>query len=307
MQTKITCPFTIPSSHKIHEVGFRGDNNLKLTLPFLQENFMALRGTSLEIIDSNDGGYYFIVLSDSLHTKKKQVEYIEKAAEFVSFLINRDEANPHYGINFVQVEWFELKAVQLDESGQQADIGLTLSDSLSISSTRTVSFDGSLAFDSNYHDLFRFYFDGLRAEHKKSKYFHWFLILEFLEKTEKYKAMFDSNKLFDESEVQQLEDVANKMGNGVKKSAVLQLLSRTKEFRYPKLLQLINSLGINNITSLGKTETITEETIKRIVDGRNKLFHSGTDVSEATLWFELFPLTTQLVEYIYCNPECLNA
>jgi len=78
MQFKITCPFSLPSSHEIHEVGFRGGNNINLTLPFQQENFLGLTGTSLEITQREDGKYCFVIVSNSLEQKEDQVVYLEK-------------------------------------------------------------------------------------------------------------------------------------------------------------------------------------------------------------------------------------
>lgn len=306
MLFKITCPFSLSSSHEIHEVAFRGGNNIKLMLPFKQEGLLGIIGTSLEINQSEDGRYYFVVVSDSLHLKEKQVAYLEKVAEYLSFLINRNELNPHYGTNFVQIEWFEFKAIPIQEEDEPFHDVLHMSDALAISSTRTVTLEEEQVSQGTYHDLMRFYFDGLRAEHKKSKYFHWFLIIELLELSEKYKALFNSNKLFDENETQLLKDVACKMSNGVKKSAVQNLLSRTKEFRNYKLLKMINELGINNINAFGKTEVITEESIKLITKGRNELFHTGSDFPELTLWTVLFPLVTQIVGYVSCNKGCLD-
>jgi len=307
MRVKITCPFSLPSSHEIHDVGFRGENNIKLTLPFQQENFLGIIGTSLEINQGEDDGYYFTVVSDSLGQKSKQISYLEMVAEYLSFLINKNEINPIYGNNFVQIEWFEFKAVPLEEDAEPFHDVIHMSDALAISSTRLVAFEDDKLSQLTYHDLLRFYFDGLRAEHKKSKYFHWFLILEFLENSEKYKAMFNSNKLFDEDETQQLKEAANQMSDGVKKGAILNLLSRTKEFRNYKLLKMINTFGITHINALGTTEEISEVTIKCLSDGRNALFHSGTDFPEPILWNILFPLVTQIVEHVSCNQGCFDA
>jgi len=47
--------------------------------------------------------------------------------------------------------------------------------------------------------------------------------------------------------------------------------------------------------------------IKLLTDGRNSLFHSGSDFPELTLWNTLFPLVTQIVEYVSCNQGCLDA
>jgi hypothetical protein len=306
MLVKISCPFSLPGSHEIHEVGFRGGNNIKLTLPFHQKDFLGIIGTSLEINQREDGKYYFVVVSDSLDQKEKQVGYLEMVAEYLSFFINRNERNPHYGNNFVQLEWFEFNVIPFQEEAEPFHDVLHMTDSAAISSTRTVTLEKEQVSRGIYHDLLRFYFDGLRAEHKKSKYFHWFLILEFLENSEKYKALFNSNKLFDENETRQLIDIANKMSDGVKKGAVLNLLSRTKEFRNYKLFKMINVLGINSMNAFGKAQDISEESIKSIIEGRNALFHSGSDFPELTLWTNLFPLVTQVVEHMLYNQGCLD-
>jgi hypothetical protein len=162
---KITCPFTLPSSHEIHEIEFRGSNNLELQLPVSCKNFLELDGASIKIYKGDNERLHLCVISDSLHTKETQIKYIERAAEYISFLVNQNEVNPQYGTNFVQMEWFDFKAVQVDEIGQPLHSGLVISDSLAISSTRTVQFEEEMLQNGNYHDVLRFYFDGLRAEH----------------------------------------------------------------------------------------------------------------------------------------------
>jgi hypothetical protein len=77
MPFKITCPFSLPRSHEIHDVGFRGGNNIELTLPIQQKDFLGIIGTSLEINQDQNGKYYFVVVSDSLNTEEKQVGYLE--------------------------------------------------------------------------------------------------------------------------------------------------------------------------------------------------------------------------------------
>ncbi len=95
------------------------------------------------------------------------------------------------------------------------------------------------------------------------------------------------------------------MSDGVKKSAILQLLSRTKEFRNRKLLLLLNEIGIKSYNSLGNHTELSENTIRDITGGRNKLFHSGTTFSDATLWFHLFPIVTEIVGLISKKPDCI--
>ena len=307
MRVKITCPFRLPGSHEIQEIGFRGGNNIELTTPFRLNGFLGKVGTNLEIIELEKGKYGIVIDSDSLLNKDKQVGFLEKASEYLSFLINKSENNPHYGTNFVELDWFEFKAIEIEERNEPFHDTLHISDALAISSTRTVTLDEDEVLRGSYHDVLRFYYDGLRAEHAKSKYFHWFLILEYLENSEKYRALFNSNKLFDENEKEMLKGVADKMSDGVKKGAVLNLLSRTKEFRNYKLFTLIQGLGITEVSFAGKSTEVSEGMIKTIVDGRNALFHSGEAFPEAALWGSLFPLVTQVVDIVSSNGACLDA
>ena len=119
--------------------------------------------------------------------------------------------------------------------------------------------------------------------------------------------MCNYNKKFDENEKALLKEVADKMNDGVKKGAILNLLSRTKEFRNYKLFNLILGLGITEVAFAGKSTEVSEGMIKTIVDGRNSLFHSGEAFPEAALWGSLFPLVTQIVDLVSSNSTCLDA
>jgi len=307
MQYKITCPFFLISSHEIQDVGFRGGNHLKLTTPFKQDNPLGFENTTIEVEQIEGDKYNISAISTILNTKEKQIEFLEKISEYISFLINRTEHNPHYGTIFVKIEWFEFNAVLQSQDCDKFHDTLYVSDALALSSTRTFELVNEDWQDATYNDLLRFYFDGLRAEHKKSIYFHWFLILEYLENSRKYILLFDNNKLFDDTEKQLIKNVAEKMTDNTKKSALLNLLSRTKEFRNAKLLKMLNHLNITNYNSSGKQVELTKSIIRDITQGRNALFHSGTEFPEATLWNHLFPLVTLVVEYVSSNPGCLYA
>jgi len=308
MRVKITCPFRLPSSHEIHKIGFRGGNNVELTTPFRLEGILGQESTSIEINKQENGKYSIVIVSDSLLKKDEQISFLERVSEYLSFLINKNEKNPHYGTNFVELEWFEFKAIKIQNDDDNAfHDHLHISDALAISSTRTITLDAEEVSKGTYHDILRFYYDGLRAEHTKSKYFHWFLILEYLENSKKYRAMFNSNKLFDENEKIMLKEVAEKMSDGVKKGAILNLLSRTREFRSYKLFRLIQTLDISEVSFAGKSTEVSEKMIKEIINGRNSLFHSGGAFPEATLWGYLFPLVTQVVDIVSVDNTCLDA
>jgi hypothetical protein len=317
MRYKITCPFLLISSHEIESVGFRGGNNLELTTPFNQNNPFGVENSTLEINQLAEGKYNICAISSVLNSEKKQIEFLENVAEYISFLINKTENNPHYGNIFVKIEWLDFKVVPQcddviasDETHHVSVIDrINISDAVTMSSTRTCRLSNNDWDGISHNDLLRFYFDGLKAEHKKSKYFHWFLILECLEKSQKYKAMFNE-KLFNDFDEQQIRELAEKISSchdDSKKGALLGLLSRTKESRNAKLLKMLNGLNVNSYKSFGMVQCeLVIPTVSKIVDGRNKLFHSGTTISDDVLWCHLFPIVTLVVEYVSKNPNCLN-
>lgn len=308
MRYKITCPFFLISSHEIESVGFRGGNNLELTTPFNQSNPFGVENTTLEINQLVEGKYNICAISSVLDSEKKQIEFLEKVAEYISFLINKTENNPHYGNIFAKIEWLEFKVIPQHED---ATSRLYISDAVTMSSTRTCSLSNNDWDGISHNDLLRFYFDGLKAEHKKSKYFHWFLILECLEKSSKYEAMFKfSEKLFDDSDKKLIEELVKQMANcKSKKDTLLSLLSKTKKTKSAKLLEILNTLNVNNYKSFGLKEhehELNESIIKKIVQGRNSLVHTGSVISDDILWAHLFPIVTLVVEYVSKNPNCLN-
>lgn len=307
MRTKITCSFSVISSNEIVEPGFRGGNKLVLTLPLSIKNPMELSDTALEVTEAHDGSYQITITSAQLTSKILQIEFVEKIAEYLSFLINRDEKNPRYGNLFIKINWFNFSATSIREEHDGHHETVHISDSLSITSTRNLQLLEKDWRNATYNDMLRFYFDGLRAEHEKSKYFHWFLILEYLENSKKYAYMFAHDKLFNEAESKIIEDAANNMSDTTKKGAVKNLLSRTREFRSAKLLKFINAIGISDYSSNGKSVKLTEETLKAITKGRNAIFHSGSVFPDAALWNDLFPLATLIVEQISMHKISIDA
>lgn len=307
MRTKLSCTFSVISSNQIVEPGFRGGNKLELALPPTINDPLDLVDTVLELVAAPEGDFKMTITSAKLITRNLQIEFIEKISEYISFLINREERNPHYGNLFLKVDWFNFSSIPLLEARDDFHETIQVSDSLSITTTRALKLTEEDWSTTTYSDLLRFYFDGLRAEHQKSKYFHWFLVLEYLENSKRYVQMFSHDKLFDEAESSAIEDVAAKMSDGTKKGAVKNLLSRTKEFRSGKLLKLLNEIGITSYASKGKTVELTEETLKAIIKGRNAIFHSGSDFPDGILWNDLFPLASLIVEQITMNKKSIDA
>ena len=303
MKLKISCDFELKISHIIESIGFRGDNQVTLELPFKLENFIQ-EGTSLELI-KNELTYTIIVVSTQLDETVDQVAYLEQSMEFISFLVNRREINPHYGNIYAVIILNSLKVEKQNNNGQTIGGNITLQASAELSSNRKVKLADEFSKVEYYHDIMRIYYDGLKSQHKKSKYFHWFLVIEHLEQSNKYKELFKNNKLFSEVDERALRELSERMNSERKKNAIIGQLRITEASREEKLLQILIALSITTINSCGKMIPITVEIIAAIVKRRNALFHSGASFPEELLWNNLFPLATLVAERVSQDPECL--
>lgn len=300
MNHNFKCPFSIVASHEIVTKGFRGSNTVKLNLPISLISPLGIEGTTLSITQESNDEYVFHVASATLETEAQQAGFLEQVAACISLRLGVEEPNPHYGTLFAKPHWHLLEHVD-DASG-----GSTLSGSLSIKSVLALDISADDMPSLTHPDLLNFYYDGLRAEHLKSKYFHLFLVLEYLESSPKYKALFDEHKLFSAAEAVLIKSLADQMVEP-KKGALLNVLSRTKESRESKLLTMIHGLGITDITVLGDTKNVDLAMVKSITKKRNKLFHSGAAFPAEALWRELFQLATRVVAQISKDPTCLDA
>lgn len=294
-------------SHEVLDVGFKGKNEIDLTVPRKLQCPFGIKGLTVELEPIGKNKYNVILLSELLDTQKMQVDFLEKFSEHFSFLINLKESSPNYGNIFVKVEWNEFVVCQESKTNEAFNDNVYASDSIGLKSTRPVNLDESDWQNTSYHDLHRFYFDGLRAGHKKSKYFHWFLVFEYLENSDKYKSLFNHNKLFCAEERQAISEMADTMSDDTKKGALKHLLSRTKEPRSVKLLQMLEYFEIHSYRSMSTERELTEDIVKSIINGRNSIFHTGSDFPESTLWFDLFPIATLVVEKVAKNPAILES
>ncbi|MBX6422002.1 hypothetical protein [Thermosulfurimonas sp. F29] len=302
---KIECPFKIIASHCIEESGFIGSNYIELRVPHTISNPFGLTNTEVNINKTYEDSYKFSIISSSLCTKEDQINFIDCLAKFFSFYINATEPNPHYGTFFIKIDWFHLNITNTTKNFQNT---ISLRDGLSITTKRIFDLSvvpWSINLNNDIlNDLLHFYYSGSKEEHEKSKYFHWFLILEYLEHTNKYKKMF-SDPLFEGIEKIKIEKLADFMKDDRKKSIIKGLLRYTKKKRSEKLLEFLKYLGIIKYKSFDKILKLNEQIVKELIDERNRIFHIGESVSKSLLWGHLFPIVTKILEIVSLNPELL--
>lgn len=306
------CSFEVRSSHDISSVGFSGsskfviENEVSCDCPF------GLKNTFVKIEKCNDPLYKLSIESYDLIDQVGQIKYLNDLSSFLSFLIGKGEINGNYGTpyfhlkleSFICTEEF-VQDHKLNGNSIVVNDFLHISDRLSIQSTRNFKFDNANLAGAFNHDMISVYRNGLKAESERSKFFHWFLILEFLEGTPLYSEMFPKGSMFNDEESEKIRKLANMLSND-KKSILLSVLTRTSEYRGKKLSDLLAHIGVRSISSMQGTHEVSIDTIKEIIGARNKLFHCGSEFPAGVLWFKLFPIVTTVVEKLIYESHCVE-
>ncbi len=308
----IECDLEFCSSHSMSEVGFSGGNNYKLDEGIKTACPMGLPNTQIEIVASGSPTFKVKVDSFDLLELERQVQYLAKLTSYLSFVIAKTECNGHYGTPFIKIKYetfhstpIEVSHHEIIENRFALESVVGISERISLAMNVSVRFSNENVRRISHHELLTYYYNGLKAESEKSKFFHWFLIIEYLEGCARYKEMFPDGTLFSEQEKVQIKALADTLSVG-KKSVLLSLLTRTSEYRNSKLLQFISALGILNLEFMGRTISVTIDSVSRITSVRNKLVHKGSEFPADTLWTTLFPLVSQVVERAIETPDCLE-
>jgi hypothetical protein len=306
------CSCEVRSSHDISSVGFSGsskfviENGISCACPF------GLKNTFVEIEKCNNSLYKLSIESYDLIDQVAQIKYLNDLSSFLSFLIGKGEINGHYGTPYIHLKletFLCTEEVVQDHKFNSNDIAINdflhISDSLSIQSTRNFKFqDENLAGAFN-HEMISVYHNGLKAESERSKFFHWFLILEFLESTPLYSQMFPQGSMFNDEESGKIRELANTLPSD-KKSILLSVLTRTSEYRAKKLGDLLTNIDVTSISNMQGVHEISIDTMKEIIGARNKLFHRGSEFPTGVLWFKLFPIVTTVVEKLIYESHCIE-
>lgn len=300
---KFTCPFSLVSSHYVHSVAYRGRNSAKLKVPCEFNAPLGLSKTKVTI-EARGEGYNATVYSEELRSEREQLRFLTELFDVLSVLVAEKERSPEHGTVAIESDWFEFVSEAFGDNGIDGS-RVRIRDSLQTEVLRTIEINAEFMARARWLSVATFYFDGLKAGLKTSKFFHWFLVLEFVEGSEKYAKMFQE-KLFDGSERVALEKFARTLSSDNARSSVLALKSKTRLGRSRKLVQILASIGITRVLRSGVSVVIDEKMIMRLTVGRGALFHSGETFDDAMLWTELFPIASQIVMTLLANPDCLS-
>ncbi|MGR5080897.1 hypothetical protein [Photobacterium swingsii] len=309
----ITCDFELRSSHSINEVEFSGGSIYQLEEGIESKCPLGFPNTDIVIESLGEPTFKIKIETFDLLDKETQAQYLQKLASYLSFVVAKNERNGHYGTPYVHTnyETFSAKPIEVENhSIQDNSIALhsilNITDSLSMTAIHSVKFNEENITNINHNELLNYYYNGLKAESEKSKFFHWFLIVECLEGSARYSQMFPNGTMFSEEDKVAIRTLANTFSND-KKNILLSTLNRTSGFRNNKLFDFICALDIQELTSMQGTTPVTIETIKTVTLARNKLFHRGSEFPTNILWFTLFPLVTKIVEKTIQDQSCLES
>lgn len=296
---KISCPFSIKTSHHFSSLDFRHGNFIEAhgVLSLKNLDFLNFRISSITVEKDPDKAkennfIIEITLPESIGNQEIKV-LLFSIAQQISFLINLSEqaVNPHHGTFYVDVELFNLEI---------KDDRREISSKMGMRSGVNVDFSSIPLKSTRYQELLELFYEGARSELPKSKYFHWFLVLEYLEYSEKYREKFkQGSHIFTEQEQLRIRKLVDTFDSKRKQALVLGILKAKHPIknRQEKLYEFI--VDILNITSIKiglKTEAVDKQSISEIVKIRNSLFHRGKKFDEAILWFKLYPLVVEILK-----------
>jgi hypothetical protein len=230
------------------------------------------------------------VKSPGLNTPEARTKFLDEFEAALGAAIGYTIDRPEQGTPFVQFDRYLMEIVEPHRRKNDHDPKRR---SVQYSATHYHHF--YLVSDKTgftYNPLIQMYADGLRANAPKSKFFHWFVILEeFIEKNDRLNAGF--SPLYDESERQKIRQLADGF-SGPKKSRLIQQTSATREARNAKLAAMLAKLGAGELGWRDRQVIYTPEVCAKLIKQRNTLFHSSAYLDDDLLWNHLFPLVTAL-------------
>jgi hypothetical protein len=238
---KCTVEFILNSSHDVDTIGFYSCSEYKI----LDKEEIHHKYIS-EILISDD-------ISDEVLKEK-----FEKEAKIASVALAKNERNPSDSCPYFRIDWKTVKIKSNKPDIEFLD-DIQINDHLAIKIIRNIELkeiQELLDYKDNYSFEIDLFYHGLMSNNAKSKFFHFFTIIEIREKSNEYKALRMIN------------------------------LNRVE-----KLFQYLKSLNLECINS----EVINIEDIKSIINQRNALYHASRNFDNNIVYDKLFPLVRELV------------
>ena len=230
-------------------------------------------------------------------TKEESIDFARKVEGYFTLLLARMNVNPQNGFNYAEVDWLNFYTTN---SFNDKVIRTTLLGNM----TAQLELNREQWSVINEYDnvIFSNYYDGVKANSCISKYFHWFIIIEVIEHSNRYKREF-TELLFTASE---LDAVAKQFKSQSKSEAIKNLKDRTVKSHKKRLYEILQAIGVKEYSAYGEKHVLTEKTVGKIIDYRNSLFHRGKKFDEMFMWQHFCPIVREIVDLLLKNPELLD-
>lgn len=318
MSTSINFLIEIKSSGRMNLIGHSSINRVQITKSAC---FKDLRMFGFDVIVANispqnirnavnsTGFTTKIKLNFELAqdvTKSESISFARKVESYVTLLLAKSDENPQAGFSYAEIDWLQFSSANTDSLTLQRTLGMpTVNMYISGEMTKSLAFrKEQWNIENEYNNLiFNNYYDGIKANHYASKYFHWFLIIEAIEHSELYKREFQE-RLFNSSEIDAIAEQFN--DNRTKRNTITNLKNRTLMSRKEKLYTILQKLGITSYHLHGEDHILSRETVAKIIDFRNLLFHQGEKLDEWFIWNDLFPIVRDITDLLIKNPNLLD-
>lgn len=276
------------TSFKIVGIGPRDQINLKSDLRIIIEEFtrkiifLNIHDVNVQcmfLLSSEREGKITICTSSPIDTV-----LIDNIENYITFELNREKPDHYNGIFRFIIDRFTLK----NQYG--------ISDALAIQGTHrrkltlleNLNIDGEISFLLFQNHL------SLTEDSNKTKFFHAFLIIEWLEN--KFSHLFtDHSELIFSSEqvnsvVQHIEDnipIDEQIRQRTIERIKREISKITFKSRRDKLLYVLNNkLRIEQVSWVGTTILVNDNFIKTLIETRNGIAHASSDLTvlEKAVW-----------------------
>ena len=314
MGTFIRCPVEIKSSGERQWIGYSSINHVHIKEYICFENvkMFGLNIAGINITPKNklsfDKGTIttklelcFITVEDM--NSEESIRFALNIEKHITFLLAESDENPMNGFSYAEIDWLNFRATKID-SLQIPSLPSIQVYTLS-TAIKSLNFEiKHWSVANEYNDvIFDSYYNGIKANHYTSKYFHWFLIIEAIEKSNRYKREFQE-LLFDRSELDTIADQFK--GNIVKCNAITGLKNRTIKSRKEKLYEILKKMGITSYRFHDKDHALSLDIIDKMIKFRSSLFHRGTKLDELFIWNDFFPIIRDIVRLLIKDPTLLD-
>jgi hypothetical protein len=280
---RYTVDLIINTSHFIDDIDYHSSNAYK-------------------IIDNDEENEKIVSSIDveNVFPEKEIKKYFEQEAQVASLAVAKNEKNSIDGCPYFTVNWTSLNIKTIPNVATNhkkklmfVEDSLSMREYFSMKSTRTIQLEEVKKYldnINNYSFLVESFYHGLMSNNNKSKYFNFFVIIEHIENSSKFRNSFKEDLLFNEEEKYIICNFIKQFGEH-KKSILANILTKTRLSRKEKLFRYLSGLHLPCIDSY----QIKLEDIDNIIDQRNKLFHSSEKFNLNILYDKLFPLVKEIV------------